>query len=378
MTPDYFVDHRTIHQRIDDIDPAAYARSRNHLSGAVTHLSPLITHGVIDTSTVANVIVEKYNSEQAEKLLTELAWREFFHRVWQVHGDGIFSDMRQPQENVATHRLPAAVLKGNTGIATIDECISTLATTGYMHNHARLWVAAVTCNTARTHWYQPARWLYYHLLDGDLASNSLSWQWVAGSFSHRKYYANQDNLNRFSQQTQTGTFLDVSYEELPGIDIPDALHERMEFSYENQFPASTATPVDAGEKRLLLHSIWNLDPEWRTADSGRRILWIEPSQHIKFALSPKRWKFIEHWARQIRGLEIFVGEYAQLFPHGTNHIRIISREYPATTHWPTGLKGEIDRRRWCHPQPQGAMRSKAFPATGSRSVKHHRSLPRHE
>ena len=72
------------------------------------------------------------------------------------------------------------------------------------------------CNIAGTKWQAGAAWMYYHLLDGDLASNTLSWQWVAGTFSSKKYFANQENLNKYgnSQDRQFGTFLDKSYEDL--------------------------------------------------------------------------------------------------------------------------------------------------------------------
>ncbi|MEO5685193.1 MAG: FAD-binding domain-containing protein [Chitinophagaceae bacterium] len=63
-----------------------------------------------------------------------------------------------------------------TGITAIDEQITLLYETGYMHNPVRMYLAGITCNIGKAHWLQPARWMYYHLLDGDLASNSLSWQ----------------------------------------------------------------------------------------------------------------------------------------------------------------------------------------------------------
>lgn len=357
MIPEFFVDHSIIQQRIAEIEPAVYARTRNYLDGAVTGLSPFITHGIIDTRTIADSVWEADSAKAAEKLLTELAWREFFHRVWQMQGDEIFSDMRNPQENVDSDRIPTAIVDADSGLTTLDECIAGLVAQGYMHNHARLWVAAVVCNVARTHWYQPARWLYYHLLDGDLASNSLSWQWVSGSFSHRKYYANQENLNRFARREQHDTFLDCSYEQLPGLSVPEVMRKRSDFVLDNQFPVSACRPVSNTDRKVLLHSIWNLDPLWHNDESAqgifRRILWIEPKMHVEFALSSLRWKFVEHWARQIEGLEIFVGEREALFPDGVDGLHIITREYPATSHWP----GIREPRRWCYGEPNKPVRS---------------------
>jgi len=233
--------------------------------------------------------LNSYTSVEAEKLLSELAWREYFHRVWQMESDDIFSDLKQPQASVASDRLPASIVNASTGIEVIDGSLVALERSGYIHNHARMWLAAICCNTGRTHWYQPARWLYYYLLDGDLASNTLSWQWIAGSFSHRKYIANQSNLNRYSQSDQSGTFLDFDYDTLEHNPVPSVFEPRIDVELLNEFPETTAVSVPHSNEPVFLYSIWNLDPEWRQGVQGTRILWIDPEMHQEFALSPKRW-----------------------------------------------------------------------------------------
>ena len=84
----------------------------------------------------------------------------------------------------------------------------------------RMYIASVCCNISNSHWLHPSKWMYYNLLDGDLASNNLSWQWVAGSFSNKKYYANQENINKFFQSSQKNTFLDIDYSEFKNLTIP--------------------------------------------------------------------------------------------------------------------------------------------------------------
>ena len=79
--------------------------------------------------------------------------------------------------------MPKAVVEANTTIDAIDEAINELYQNGYMHNHMRMYLASLCCNIAKCHWKHPAKWMYFYLLDGDLASNTLSWQWVAGSNS---------------------------------------------------------------------------------------------------------------------------------------------------------------------------------------------------
>jgi len=88
-----------------------------------------------------------------------------------------------------------------------------------------MYTAMLACNIACSHWSLPAKWMYYHLLDGDLASNTLSWQWVAGSFSSKKYYANQENINKYSGRNQQQSYLSFDYDAITKMPIPIALQE---------------------------------------------------------------------------------------------------------------------------------------------------------
>ena len=209
------VSYTEIKERIDTINPIAYAKTRNFIDGAVTKLSPYISRGVISLPMIKDAILNKFNRYQAEKLLQELAWREYWQRVWEEKGDEIFVDLKQEQTLVQSKNIPSAILHASTGIDAIDQSIQELYQTGYMHNHCRMYVASITCNIAQCHWLKPSQWMYYHLLDGDPASNSLSWQWVAGTFSSKKYYCNQENINKYCYTHQRNTFLDESYEVLP-------------------------------------------------------------------------------------------------------------------------------------------------------------------
>lgn len=170
---------------VDRVDATAYARTRNYTDGAVSYLSPYISRGVISLPYVRERILSRYSREQAYTFIFELAWREYFQRQWYQLGDQLWSDIKGPQMGVAHHGVPDALINGTTGITAIDTAIAQLYTSGYMHNHVRMYVASIACNIGHAHWSQPARWLYYHLADHDLASNTLSWQWVAGSKSTR-------------------------------------------------------------------------------------------------------------------------------------------------------------------------------------------------
>lgn len=351
--PKFIITYDEVLARIKKLDPIKYAKTRNHLNGQVSYLSPFITHGIISTKTVADIVLKNYSVRDSEKLLAELGWHEFFHRVWQAEGENIFNDLRYDQAKVISENPPTAILNAETQLTALDNSIKTLKETGYMHNHARMWTASVTGNIAQTHWYQPARWLYYHLLDGDLASNTLSWQWIVGSFSHKKYYANQENLNKFSEHKQHSTWLNVSYEDFETMSVPDFLNNRETLNLTNEFPTATRGPIADSAKPILLYSIWNLDPTWLQDKDAQRVLWIDPAMHHEMALSPKRWQFITHWAQQIPGLEIFVGSAAELFPDGTDTLNITTREYPETHAWP----GTREARDWLYPETTGYFKN---------------------
>jgi deoxyribodipyrimidine photo-lyase len=74
-----------------------------------------------------------------------------------------------------------------------------MRSTGYLHNHGRLWLAAYMVHWRRINWQVGAVWFLEHLLDGDPASNNMSWQWVASTFSHKPYFFNRENLERYTE-----------------------------------------------------------------------------------------------------------------------------------------------------------------------------------
>jgi deoxyribodipyrimidine photo-lyase len=139
-----------------------------------------------------------YPIQATEKLIQELAWREYYQKVWQSKNNLIWEDLKQIQPNFDHRNMLVALNNAQTGIDSIDREINNLYELGYLHNHIRMYLAAIACNIAKAHWLQPSKWMYYHLLDGDIASNNCSWQWVSGAFSGKKYYCNQENINKYT------------------------------------------------------------------------------------------------------------------------------------------------------------------------------------
>jgi deoxyribodipyrimidine photo-lyase len=204
--------------RIEALRPAAYARTRNALDGAVSGLSPYITHGFVSQAEVLAGVHARHPLTVQHKFVYELGWRAYFRHVWAHRGAGIFESLHAgPLPDEAYSRtLPSDIRQGATGLPVIDQAVRALHSTGTLHNHARMWLASYVVHLRKVHWRVAADWLYGHLLDGDLASNHLSWQWVAGTGSHQPYLFNADNVARYAPPSwhSPGSVIDTSYEAL--------------------------------------------------------------------------------------------------------------------------------------------------------------------
>jgi len=189
--------------RLAAIDPVAYATTRNHVGGAVTKLSPWIRHGVLSLAEVRDHALERARSPQdATKLVSELGWRDYWQQVYAALGPAIGRDVEAPaarrQGGPPLEEMPADVLGAATGMACIDAFVHRLHETGWLHNHERMWLASWLVHVRGVRWQAGADWFLEHLLDADPASNHLSWQWVAGTFSAKPYIFNRENLETYT------------------------------------------------------------------------------------------------------------------------------------------------------------------------------------
>ena len=335
-----------VYQRIDAFDPEHYARTRNFINGGVSYLSPYLSRGFITVPQVVERLKARgIGMKQAEKFIQELAWREFYTRTWFQKGDEIFEDIRHPQEGIERFGVPKAVLTSTTGIKAFDKHLEAFSSQGYLHNHLRMYLASITCNVGKYHWSAPAAWLYYHLLDGDLASNALSWQWCVGTFSSKLYYVNQENVNKYTGSKQQGTFLDYSYEELPLRKVPEELRESAKAELVFTAPVTKALKIQA-DVPTFVYTHYTLDPTFHEGEVGNRILVLEPSHFAKHPMAPKTIEFILSLAENIPGMQIYYGEYSDL------PVRGMFRDHPINAHFqgvreehPTlapGLVGEFN------------------------------------
>jgi deoxyribodipyrimidine photo-lyase len=184
-------------RRLHAIKPALYEKTRNYLNGEVTQLSPYLRHGCISLSEA--IIFTKYKSASGnDKLLFEFAWRDYWRHIWYKTGERIHSEMEPPKVKLGRNPLPRAITESQTKLPCIDGFIDTLKETGYLHNHARMWLSSYLIHWQKVDWRIASKWMHDLLIDGDEASNSLSWQWVASTFGSKPYFFNQENLSKYT------------------------------------------------------------------------------------------------------------------------------------------------------------------------------------
>ncbi len=332
--------------KIAVIDPIKYGKSRNYIDGAVTKLSPYISRGVISTKQIMKSVLDKgYKPYQIDSFLKELAWRDYFQQVWL--NKNIDTDIKQLQPNTKNYKIATAITTANTGITAIDNGINELQKTGYMHNHLRMYTASIACNIAGSHWQMPAQWMYYYLLDADWASNACSWQWVAASFSSKKYVANQENINRYCNTNQTNTFLDIAYEAFDNLPIPTELQQLTTLDLKTNLPQKTAIKFDVS-KPTFIYNFYNLDANWKKDEVGNRILLLEPSFFETYPVSNNTINFMLALAKNIENIQVYVGEFNELVKeHNINNIYF--KEHPTNQHF----KGIQENRDWMFSEVKG-------------------------
>jgi deoxyribodipyrimidine photo-lyase len=190
----------------------AYTARRNYDFGpgrhdAVSQLSPYIRHRLVTEEEVLEAVLARHSAKSAEKFVMEVFWRTYWKgwlemrpSVWTMYRTEVLRALDQVQVQAGLRAEWEAACRGDTGIACFDAWARELAETGYLHNHARMWFASIWVFTLRLPWALGADFFLRHLLDGDPASNTLSWRWVAGLQTKGKnYIARAANISKYTE-----------------------------------------------------------------------------------------------------------------------------------------------------------------------------------
>lgn len=368
--------------RIDAIDLARYARTRNALDGHTSGLGPYLTHGVTDVSEVIARLASRGNVAWGDKFVYELGWREYAQHAWRVLGEEIWQEPRSAPaagDGVYARTMPRDLEAASTGVAIIDEQVKALYATGVLHNHARMWIASYAVHIRKVDWRVGATWMYAHLLDGDLAANTLGWQWVAGTWTGKPYLFNADNVEKYAPGfASRGAAIDTTYETLDAMARSAANFAEPSRVRESSSNTATVAPptfdsaiVPAIARELGMRVIDAVPEEFRgvfrhpwslkATGDGSAIGVIVPSFHGTFPWSERRWRFVLRAMQECCGgasCEVYLGD--QLERREWTGVSTTFTLHPGYREWVSAIAergGEVAAPPRAFPDPAALSRS---------------------
>ena len=189
----------------------SYSKNRNFYKPLsekqdVSLLSPAIRHRIINEKYILKKVMGAHNYVNSEKFIQEVFWRLYW-KGWLELRPEVYTDYLQDRDiqlqeiksNTNRYDNYQSALDGSTKIECFNKWVNELKSFGYLHNHARMWFASIWIFTLKLPWSLGADFFMQHLLDGDPASNTLSWRWVAGIQTKGKnYIATPSNIKIFT------------------------------------------------------------------------------------------------------------------------------------------------------------------------------------
>ena len=184
-----------------------YSKARNFDYGPdkrdnTSCLSPYISHGAINEIEVIKKSLNKFSFSKNEKFIQEVLWRTYW-KGWLELRPNVWTDflieLNSIKNKYKDNENYLNAIEGNTNIECFNYWVKELKDTNYLHNHTRMWFASIWIFTLDLPWQLGAEFFLKHLLDGDPASNTLGWRWVAGIQTQGKHYlASEWNIKKFT------------------------------------------------------------------------------------------------------------------------------------------------------------------------------------
>jgi deoxyribodipyrimidine photo-lyase len=341
----------------------------------VSVLSPYIRHRLVTEVAVLSAVLAKHSPSDAEKFIQEVFWRTYFKGFLEtrpVVWSNYLTARNNHISNLGQYPDYERAVAANTGIDCLDAWVTELRNTGYLHNHARMWFASIWIFTLHLPWELGADFMYRHLLDGDPASNTLSWRWVGGLHTKGKtYLARADNIKTYTD----GRFKPASLAKTaPALEEPQLPHACPLRAAESKFPIGRLglllTEEDMHPESLDHRNAKIIAIAGMTLVGARSPLFVSNHVHdfangamadalrsasIAFGapsemLAPLSAQSIENWARK-HNIDTVVSPYAPVGPTAvalteiTNHLQSkgiklveVRREFD-TLAWPHATRG---------------------------------------
>lgn len=229
-----------------------YARERNFVVDAhrnVSQLSAALQHRLISQEEVVEQVMSRHSFAAVEKFLQEVIWRSYW-KGWLEWRPSVWRDYRDQLAGFSDEQRQSAqaTAQGQSGCAVMDDFAHELRETGYLHNHARMWWASFWIHQQKLPWALGAEFFLHHLLDADVASNTLSWRWVAGlQTTGKTYLVRRDNIERY-HHAPARKGLEMLDSITASTITEDRVHERLE-----SLDLMTMQPISSRKTLLLLH-----------------------------------------------------------------------------------------------------------------------------
>lgn len=278
-----------------------YSKKRNFDFGYsenrhVSKLSKYVSHRIVSEYDLIRNALCKHEYHKVEKFIQEIFWRIYW-KGWLEMRPEVWTDFIDLPTSDNSTDLETA-LKGSTGIKCFDSWVRELRETNYLHNHARMWFASIWIFTLELPWQLGARFFLEHLADGDAASNTLSWRWVAGlQTKGKRYKASSHNIETYTK----GRFKEILVNENP----------KLELEYKN-YPITRKIPA-ANEKKqhenlLIFENDLNFNGREELYNSYKNIFVAtlpNDARHIKLSSSIIEYK------------KDLVAQFCEFFPNST-------------------------------------------------------------
>ena len=194
---DHFIENNlTDYSKLRNFDLGPEGRSN------VSYLSPYITHGIVSEKEIIKKSLDKFSFAKNEKFIQEVLWRTYW-KGWLELRPNVWNDylieLKKIREDFKDNKEYLNAIEGKTNIECFNYWVNELKENNYLHNHSRMWFASIWIFTLELPWQLGAEFFMQHLYDGDAASNTLGWRWVAGIQTQGKHYlASEWNIKKFT------------------------------------------------------------------------------------------------------------------------------------------------------------------------------------
>ena len=226
-----------------------YSKLRNFDLGPegrsnVSCLSPYITHGIVSEKEIIKKCLNKFSFAKNEKFIQEVLWRTYW-KGWLELRPNVWSDyligLKKIREDFKDNKQYLNAIEGKTNIECFNSWVNELKENNYLHNHTRMWFASIWIFTLELPWQLGAEFFMQHLYDGDAASNTLGWRWVAGIQTQGKHYlASEWNIKKFTNNR----FQNIKLNENAPPKVSEKSYSIIKQDFRN--------PQDIEEKNLII------------------------------------------------------------------------------------------------------------------------------